>query len=195
VEASSQGFDPKRIIRNEYNNFAPRLGIAWRPFGGHTVFRTGFGIFYDIVPRAVSAGGAPFIINEPSYTNPQPVPNIILPVVFPASVAGPTTISLPGAVRKDLRDPYSMQYNFTIEHQRWDTGFRISYIGTNTRQGEWAYNINQPVPDNRLYVDKPRMFPRYPAINYTSNGAGHQYNSLTLEAERRFARGLGYQVS
>ncbi|MEK7409671.1 MAG: carboxypeptidase-like regulatory domain-containing protein [Acidobacteriota bacterium] len=195
VEASSLGYHPKLIIRNEYNNFAPRLGIAWRPFGPGTVIRTGYGFFYDIVPRAVSAGGAPFIINEPGYTNTQPVPTVVLPVVFPTSVAGPTTISLPGAVRKDLRDPYSMQYNLTIEHQRWATGFRISYIGTNTRQGDWGYNINQPLPDNRLYADKPRLFPRYPGITYQSNGAGHQYNSLTLEAERRFVKGLGYQVS
>jgi hypothetical protein len=195
VEASSLGYDPKRLIKNEYNNFAPRIGIAWRPFGPHTVVRTGYGIFYDIVPRNLSAGGAPFVVNEPSNTNTTPIPTVILPVVFPTSVAGPTSVTLPGAVRKDLRYPYSMQYNVTIEHQRWDTGFRISYIGTNTRQGEWAYNINAPLPDNRPYVDKPRLFPRYPAFNYTTNGAGHQYNSLTLEAERRFARGLGYQVS
>ncbi len=195
VEASSLGYHPSRLLLNEYNNFAPRIGVAWRPFGARTVFRAGYGIFYDIVPRAVAAGGAPFIVNEPGYTNTTPTPTVVLPVVFPTSVAGPTTISLPGAVRKDLRDPYSMQYNLTIEHQRWDTGFRISYIGTNTRQGEWGYNINQPLPDNRLYVDKPRLFPRYPGITYTSNGAGHQYNSLTVEAERRFAKGLAYQVS
>ena len=195
VEASSVGYHPTKLITNEYNNLAPRFGLAWRPFGANTVVRAGWGIFYDIVPRAVSAGGSPFIINEPTYTNTTPTPAIVLPVVFPTSVAGPATISLPGAVRRDLRDPYSMQYNFTIEHQRWETGFRASYVGTNTRQGEWGYNINQPVPDNRLFVDKPRMFPRYPGITYTSNGAGHQYHSLTLEAERRFSRGLGYQVS
>ena len=195
VEASSLGYDAKRLIKNEYNNFAPRVGLAWRPAGPNTVIRAGWGIFYDIVPRAVSSGGAPFVINEPTYTNPATAPTVILPAVFPTSVAGPTTISLPNAVRKDLRDPYSMQYNFTIEHQRWDTGFRASYIGTNTRQGEWGYNINQPVADGRLYVDKPRLFPRYPAITYISNGAGHQYNSLTLETERRFSRGLAYQLS
>lgn len=195
VEASSLNWHPTKLISNEYNNFAPRIGLAWRPFGPNTVIRTGFGIFYDIVPRSVSAGSAPFVINEPTYTNTQPLPTIVLPVVFPTSVAGPTSISLPTAVRRDLRTPYSMQYNFTIEHQRWDTGFRISYIGTNTRQGEWSYNINQPVPDTRPFVDKPRMFPRYPAISYLSNGAGHQYNSLTIEAERKFARGLAYQVS
>jgi hypothetical protein len=195
VEASSLGYHPKKLIKNEYNNLAPRFGAAWRPFGPNTVLRAGYGIFYDVVPRAVSAGGSPFVVNEPNYTNPTPTPNVILPLVFPNSVAGPTSISLPSAVRKDLRDPYSMQYNFTVEHQRWDTGFRASYIGTNTRQGEWGYNINQPIADNRLYVDKPRPFPRYPAITYISNGAGHQYHSLTLETDRRFSRGLAYQLS
>jgi hypothetical protein len=69
-----------------------------------------------------------------------------------------------------------MQYNVTIEHQRWNTGFRISYIGTAPRQGVWGYNINQPVGDARAFVDKPRLFPNYPAITYLTNGAGHQYN-------------------
>ncbi|MBL8220161.1 MAG: hypothetical protein JNL62_13080, partial [Bryobacterales bacterium] len=81
------------------------------------------------------------------------------------------------------------------EHQRWDTGFRLSYIGTNTRQGEWGYNINQPLPDNRLFVDKPRRFPNYPGITYISNGGGHQYHSMTAEVERRFAKGLSFQFS
>lgn len=195
VEASSLGYSSNKLIRNDWNNLAPRIGLAWRPFGANTVLRAGFGIFYDIVTRASAAGGAPFAVNEPNFTNPTPVPTLLFPRIFPDSVAGPTTVSLPSAIRQDLRDPYSMQYNFTIEHQRWNTGFRASYIGTNTRQGEWGYNANQPIPSAQAFVDKARPFPRYPAITYLSNGAGHQYNSLTLEAERRFAQGLGYQVS
>jgi len=106
-----------------------------------------------------------------------------------------TTVGIPAAYRKDLRVPYSMQYNFTIEHEHWNTGFRLSYIGTDTRQGEWGYNINQPVADGRLYVDKPRLFPNYPSITYISNGAGHNYNSLTASVERRFYQDLSYQFS
>jgi hypothetical protein len=195
VEASRAGLPGDTLIRSDRNNFAPRVGLAWRPFGPDTVFRAGYGIFYDVVPRAVPAGGAPFTINEPAFTNPANAPTVILPRVFPASSAGPTTVGLPQAVQADIRSPYSMQYNLTIEHQQWNTGFRASYIGTNTRQGEWGYNINQPLPDNRLFVDKPRLFPRYPSITYLSNGAGHQYHALTLEAHRRMARGLYYQLS
>lgn len=195
AEASSLGYHSSLLIANDYNNIAPRIGLAWRPLGPNTVVRAGWGLFYDVVSRSTSAGGSPFVINEPTYTNTTPLPTIVLPTVFPTSVAGPASISLPGAIRRDLRIPYSMQYNFTIEHQRWGTGFRASYVGTNTRQGEFNYNINQPVADGQLFVDKARMFPRYPAISYLSNGAGHQYNSLMLEAERRFARGLAYQVS
>ncbi len=195
IEAREAGLPSKRLLRTDRNNFAPRLGIAWRPFGPDTVLRAGYGIFYDVVPRATPAGGSPFVINEPSFTNPANAPVVILPRVFPASVGGPTTVGLPQAIRADLRDPFSMQYNFTIEHQRWNTGFRASYIGTNTRQGEWQYNINQPLADTRPYVDKPRRFLRYPGINYLSNGAGHQYHSLAVEAQRHMRSGLHYQVS
>ncbi|MBI2684849.1 MAG: carboxypeptidase regulatory-like domain-containing protein [Acidobacteria bacterium] len=195
VEAKTLGLPGGTLIKTDKNNWAPRIGLAYRPFGNNTVIRAGIGIFYDIVPRSVSNGGAPFTVAEPSFTNPTPIPTLLFPQVFPATAGNPTTVSLPGAVRTDLRMPYSMQYNFTIEHQRWNTGFRASYIGTNTRQGEWGYNINQPIADNRLFVDKPRLFPNYPVITYTSNGAGHQYNSLTLEAERRFLRGFSYQLS
>ena len=38
-------------------------------------------------------------------------------------------------------------------------------------------------------------FQQYPAISYFTNGAGHQYNALTLQAQRQMARGLYFQSS
>jgi hypothetical protein len=196
VEASTLGLPGRTLVRTDKNNFAPRIGIAYRPFGNRTVFRTGFGIFYDVVPRNLNQGGIPFVLNEPTHTNNAQNPEVIFPRVFPATgAAGPSTVGLPAAVNPDLKIPYSMQYNFTIEHQQWDTGFRLSYIGTNTRQGDYAYNYNSPVPDARPFIDKPRPFPNYPGISYFTNGAGHQYHGLTTEAERRFAQGLYLQGS
>ncbi len=196
VEAKTLGLPGSTIIRSDRNNFAPRVGVAWRPWGNRTVFRSGFGIYFDVVPRNINQGGIPFVINEPSYTNPTTNPDVILPRVFPATGSGGvSTVGIPAAINPNLIMPYSMQYNFTVEHTRWDTGFRASYIGTNTRQGDWSYNYNSPLPDTRPYVDKPRPLPQYPDISYFTNGAGHQYHSLTLEAERQMAKGLYFQSS
>ena len=51
VEASQAGIASKSLLKNDTNNFAPRIGIAYRPWGESTVFRAGYGIFYDIIPR------------------------------------------------------------------------------------------------------------------------------------------------
>ena len=196
VEAGNAGYAGGSLINTDKNNFAPRVGFAYRPWNNTTVVRGAFGVFYDVVTRSANSGGAPFVVDEPSYTNPAPNPVVIFPQVFPAAgTGGPATIGIPMAVRKDLQIPYSMQYNFTIEHQRWNTGFRISYVGTNTRQGDYTMNVNQPVADARAYVDKPRLFPGYPAINFRTNGAGHQYHAMTIGAERRFLKGIAYQAS
>ncbi|MDQ6706469.1 MAG: TonB-dependent receptor, partial [Acidobacteriota bacterium] len=196
VITASQAGLPNTLLRTDKNNFAPRLGIAWRPIGNNTVFRAGFGIFYDIVPETPASNSVPFVIDQPAYTNPLTNPNVILPLVYPSGGAvGPTTVSLPTAVNPNIKIPYSMQYNVTAEHQRGDTAVRLSYIGTNTRHGNYNYNINQPLPSTALYINKPRLFPLYPGINYLTNGAGHQYNALTAEVKRRGAKGLTYQLS
>jgi hypothetical protein len=83
----------------------------------------------------------------------------------------------------------------TVEHERWNTGFRLSYVGTNTRQMRYSFNINAPAIDNQLYINKPRRFPRYPGISYVDNGANHNYHALSLEAERKLAKGLFFQTS
>jgi outer membrane receptor protein involved in Fe transport len=196
VEASAAGYPSRNLVNTDKNNFAPRLGVAWRPIGNNTVVRAGFGVFYDVTTRSRSAGGVvPFLIAEPAFNNPATNPTVVFPRIFPDSVAGPATISIPAATDPNLLIPYTLQYNVTVEHQRWNTGFRASYVGTGQRQAEYTLNINQPVADSRLFVDKPRPFPRYPAINYVTNGAGHQFHGLSLEAERRTKGGMLWQLS
>ena len=198
AEASSVGFDSKSLVRQNKHNFAPRVGVAYRPWGNNTVIRAGWGVFFNVVPLvyALNFADVPFVVAEPSYNNPKNNPQVIFPRVFPATgTGGPDTVSLSTAQNPDYKTPYSMQYNFTIERQQWNTGFRASYIGTAMRRGAYAYNYNAPVANNQSYISKPRPFPKFPDISYVTNGAGHQYNGLTLEVVRHLAQGLYFQSS
>jgi len=195
IEASQAGYDPTRLIRPDKNNFAPRFGIAYRPWGNNTVFRGGFGIYYDVKGQDVSSVGAPYFINEPSYTNPSPTPTVVLPRVFPDSVAGPATVSLGAAYNPATTIPYTMQYSVTAEHQRWKQAFRATYVGTAGRQMVYGANINQPLADTRSFIEKPRLFPQYPAITYWTNGGRSQYNGLSTEVRSARARALTYQFA
>jgi hypothetical protein len=183
-------------LNTDCNNFAPRIGVAWRPIGPNTVVRAGFGVFFDVHQQNRVGVATPFEITEPAYTNPAVNPDVILPRILPAGYAGKSAnVALPTAADPNLKVPYTYQYNFTLEHQRWNTGFRASYVGTAQRQGVYTRDINQPAAGPLAYVDKPRPFPKYPGIGYFTNGAGHQYNSLTFEAERAYKGGLQWQAS
>jgi Carboxypeptidase regulatory-like domain/TonB dependent receptor len=196
VKASSMGLPSWTLVRTDKNNFAPRIGIAYR-LSNHTVVRSGYGIYYDATPINPSAGGVPFRIGEPGFNEITPMPTLVLPQAFPATGTRPSTINLPAAINPDLQYPYSQQWNLTVEHERWNTGFRLSYVGTNTRQMRYNFNINAPAVDDRLFIDKRllRRFPRYPGISYFDNGANHNYHALSLEAERKLAKGLYFQTS
>jgi hypothetical protein len=198
ASASSVGFDSNTLVHLDKNNFAPRIGLAWRPWDNNTVFRAGWGIFYNVVPYlfALDIGGVPFVLNEPAYTNPVNNPQVIFPRVFPTTgTGGPSLVGLPAAENPNFKTPYSFQYSATMERQQWNTGFRISYVGTAMRQGPWEYNYNSPIPNNQLYINKPRPFANYSDILYDTNGSGHQYNGMTLEALRQFSGGLYFQSS
>lgn len=195
---SQTGFS-ERLFNTDKNNFAPRVGFAWRPFGATFVIRGGYGIFYNVIPFRPDIFGTPFIVREPVYFNPRDVSNpgfVQWPLAFPLAGSGGAGVSVPGLWQTDLQTPYAQNWNLTVEKELpWALKVRASYVGTGGRQMAFPFNINQPAPGPGLYVNKPRPYPTLPAINEQRNGASHTYNAFNLEFERRFANGLMFQTS
>jgi hypothetical protein len=187
-----------RLMQTRKNNFAPRIGFAWRPFAAPTfVVRAGYGIFYDIIPYQPTLFGTPFVVSEPSYTNPANVSDpgfVQWPLAFP-NISRLAGVSIPTTYQNGFKTGYAENWNFTLEKELAKMNLRASYVGTGGRQFPRPFNVNQPQPGPGLYVDKPRLFPNLPAITINVNGANHTYHALNLEARRSFFQSLTFQTS
>ena len=83
-----------------------------------------------------------------------------------AGSAGPATVSIPSAFNPNVRVPYVIQYNATVERQIANTAISLSFVSTGARQVVYSQDINQPVASTALYINKPRPYPNYPGISY-----------------------------
>jgi len=193
ITASQAGY-PQSLINGHSKQFAPRFGVAWRPLGNNFVFRGGIGIYYDNYMDKPTATGVPFSLAEPAFTNPAPNPTLILPQVFPSTGSALSSVAIPAAYDPNLRSPYSIQFNASVERQFGNTALSLTFVSTGSREIPYGRDLNQPLPSLTPYVNAPRPFPNLPNISYFGNGAGHQYRAGTLQVKRSFSRGLWFQA-
>ncbi|MPY91177.1 MAG: hypothetical protein GEU99_25105 [Luteitalea sp.] len=198
IEASEAGLPSHTLIRSDLNNFAPRVGLAFRPRGdARMVIRGAYGLFYGVTPVDMGAGGSPFKLDEPTFINPAEAPELVWPLGYPTSGVTPGAVAFPSfdARDPDFRDAYTHQWNVTLEQEIHNTAIRVSYVGTAGRALPVERNLNIPEANAIPYIDKPRPFPDFGAITVQENALAHTYNGLTTEVKRRLANGVSYQVS
>lgn len=195
VTAEQAGY-PTRLRSADLNNFAPRVGLAWRPFGDRTVIRTAYGIYYDDLSIGYLANSSPWAGSETfvnNITGGQPVWQ--LPNAFPPGLPGtvPGTVNAAG-FNSNLRNPYVQQWNFTIEHQLGDNLLRAQYVGTKSTKLYWLRDLNVPAPSTTPFSVDRRPFPQFGGLNYRTNGGDATYHGLVLAAERRLRHGLTFNT-
>lgn len=126
---AGQDLETGRNLRNpEWNNFAPRLGLAYQALSG-TVVRIGYGMFFAMAPWGANyyptspyATTTPWLASldgvTPHNKLADPIPDgVILP---PGSSGGLTSgngLNGNGPVPSIMRTPYNQQWNFTIAQQ------------------------------------------------------------------------------
>lgn len=190
-------------------NIAPRFGVAWDVFGnGRTSVRTGYGVSYDPLTAEMAGGvqalqpfGASVDLNEPfalsapfrGTLNPFPFifdpgsPNFVFPVTIPKGFA------------VGLRNPYMQTYNLTLQQQVTDNLMvEIAYVGNVGRN--LTYNREQNMAiygegSTARNTDARRIYQGYGSIGELNSGASSSYNSLQLQIQRRFSRGLTFQTA
>ena len=197
VEASSLGLPGKTILKTDRNNFAPRLGLAYRPGVSIPYFAPASVIYFDVVPRELTMGGVPFVLNEQPFNNPLDNPSVVSANGVSERRSRRSLFGLASSGRES-------QSRDAIQHavQLHDRAFAMEHgiPGLLHRHQHAAGRLRLQLQLARTvtvssFINKPRPFPQYPAINYFTNGAGHQFHSFTAEVERRMARGLQFQSS
>jgi hypothetical protein len=179
-------------------NFAPRFAVAYAPGAGgqnrpKTVFRGGFGIFYERFGESLSLQARRFNgINQQQFvvTDPAILDAIVftqngvsnVPTVeqlFAFAQAQTTRIFAP-----DLQTPYTMQTALSVERQLpFNTTVSATYINAQTRRLLRSRNINAPVGGVRPVPDAGNIF------QYESTGKFNQ-NQLLFNLRSNFADGI-----
>jgi trimeric autotransporter adhesin len=168
-----QSSDPS-LITPDRNNFAPRIGIAWRPLK-QTVVRAGYGINYNLAQYATIiqnfAFQPPFAITSTNVSSPANV--LTLQNGFPQATAAVTN-------------------NFAV-----DPNYRLGYVQI------WSLDVQRQLPagvvmnldyngskGTRLDVERAITIPGVQPFIYESAAANSVFHSGSLRIRKRLAHGV-----
>lgn len=195
---------PESLRRVPKLRFLPRFGFAYRPFSDDkTVVRGGIGAY-----NGTLLGNTFFSLTGTLQSDVREFTNLDAqgkPIFqWPRLQTGGSgitsgqlgTASFRTANDIDYKDPYSVQWNLSIDRYiGFGVGVRVSYIGMKTTQLAWAPDLNQMTSSTQFAINRPlsdRPFPNWGIIFTRTAGASAYYNAMQIEANRRFSNGLTF---
>ena len=191
--------------------FAPRIGFAYRPFGGEkTVVRGGYGIYYDsFEAREIDDSGDlyPYSIRDSLSPTTQPVTtapkltNQLFPGFTTLTEVSPASATFIAVIESELPlNPYMQQWTLSVQRQlARNTSLEVNYIGLKGTHLLDRHNIAQPyaptnpaacqaVPDPCLGAGYTARlpYPNFTGFYIDSDWHGNSdYNAGNIKLEHR----------
>jgi hypothetical protein len=198
VTPSSSNLPSRALVRNHWNDWEPRLGIAWSPLSKF-VFRAGTGMFHgrDAISQTSLLGQLP--PNDRFAT----LNNVTFSQLAPFNPDTPQPPTQLGALDPVYYNPLNYQYSAGLQYQAArDTVIELNYVGSHQIHQGRNRNINQiPYSDllgaqqGTLNPDLYRPYLGYSQLYVNGRDATTRYNSMQVFANRRFTSGLEFQVA
>ncbi|HKZ32225.1 MAG TPA: carboxypeptidase regulatory-like domain-containing protein [Vicinamibacteria bacterium] len=192
------------IVKTDYNNIAPRIGVAWDPKGdGRMSVRAAFGMFYGSTTGNewnTTADNQPFTVRQPFpqvFTLSDPYRNTPGGNPFPFFYSPDSpTYRLPAQVFGPSLDfvwPYTYQMNLTLQREFFrDYSLSASYVGALGRNLPASLDENYPVyGPGATTANVNARRPYQPGVigqaRVLSSIFSSDYHGLQLAAEKRGA--------
>ena len=173
------------VFQTTYDNFAPRVGLAYgfhQTPGWETVLRGGFGLFYDLASTqtgdavnqfAYPFGARNFVFSNDSFPLSASVTQP--PAISVASLASSSTLV---AFNPNLKLPRTFQWNATLEQSLGNKQLvSVAYVAAVGRRLLQEAEVLSPNPN-------------FSFVQFIGNSGTSDYHSLQAQFQRRLSRGL-----
>jgi hypothetical protein len=176
--------------RGDYNNFGPRVGLAWDPQNNGVMnIHAAYGMFYDNMRTLQNFG---------ELTWPQSKTIIITRPTFPDPLGGKSrdsfiTTAAPNITveSNDTVSAYAHQFNGGMSRTLTrDIAVTADVSITNRYSDRDTVDPNLPDP-----VTKAKLYPQFARVNFWTSTANNTYRALLLKVDKRMANRYQFLVS
>jgi outer membrane receptor protein involved in Fe transport len=213
VTAQSGTLKNRALVNPSYNNWAPRLGVAYS-LDSKTAVRAGYGISYVLFERqggdSYLAYNGPYVVN--SQITQAPTSPLCQPTSAPTTCFRTTQMGYPDGftlpanfstvttksvyIEQNIRTPYVQNWHLSLQRELpGNFLLDLAYVGNHSVALWVTGDLNQAVPNlagQNLPIKARRPNAQFDYIDSNFSSGFANYNGLQFKVEKRYSNGFSF---